>query len=87
MDSSNLAIRFSMTTDLAVLECDGRSSRCERWYSASFSQLSAQCQAGAGRTRDKALVFVDDIALNKPNELARANHFRFCAKGRFPYRA
>jgi hypothetical protein len=65
---------------LILVECDIGSrlrlgsSRWERRWPPSFGELSAQRQAGAGRTRDKPFLLVDDIALDQPDELAGANH-------------
>jgi hypothetical protein len=55
--------------------------------SAGGRRSSASCtrgvQASAGRTRDKPVLFVDDIALDEPHEPAGANHPRFRAEHRF----
>jgi hypothetical protein len=63
-----------------------RSTRTERRWPASLGELSSQGHAGAGRTRDKSLLFVEDIALDKSDEPAGANHARLGAKRRSPYR-
>jgi hypothetical protein len=63
-----------------------RSSRWERRWPASFGELSPQRQAGAGRTRDKPLLFVDDITFDEAYEPASADHPCFGAKRRFPHR-
>jgi hypothetical protein len=57
-------ILLNVTSDL-------RSSRWELRWSASFGELSPQRQTGAGRTRDKPLLFVDNLALDVSGRTCR----------------